>query len=317
MKNILELGAIGDGIFDNTIIINLALQNYNAIYIPSGHFRITQPLVIPYTRQIEGDGYSSMVDYQGTNFQDIIKIENSPAGGRISRIQLLSSNLSARHSIHIEMSEGKYVNRHIIEQCWLHGYGGGAGIGLTNPNLNGYFCSQIRDNTIIGGGIQLDNCGDSVGVTGNLITGPGPGIELTFVPGAANSWIRDNNITAQGRAISLGNAAQNIEIRGNQIEHTVADPQVDYIVSIRGGVNRNSNVEFVGNNVNGMLPTTVTLAGVEVANLDYILIERNKFTGVPYGVHTRTSSKFITYGCNNVYNGGITNLNNGKNIKYL
>ena len=44
--NLKSLGAVGDGIADDTDILEKAIANYPNIYLPSGHYRVTRPVIL-------------------------------------------------------------------------------------------------------------------------------------------------------------------------------------------------------------------------------------------------------------------------------
>jgi sugar lactone lactonase YvrE len=44
--NIKSLGAVGNGVADDTEILKKAIANYTSIYLPSGHYRVTEPIIL-------------------------------------------------------------------------------------------------------------------------------------------------------------------------------------------------------------------------------------------------------------------------------
>ena len=57
--NIKELGAIGDGIADDTEVLEQAISVYRTIYFPTGHYRITRPLFLKDSTNLVGLNPSS------------------------------------------------------------------------------------------------------------------------------------------------------------------------------------------------------------------------------------------------------------------
>jgi len=51
--NLKSLGAKGDGFHDDTEVIKQAIKQYSTIYLPSGHYRVTEPIIMqPYTHLV-------------------------------------------------------------------------------------------------------------------------------------------------------------------------------------------------------------------------------------------------------------------------
>ncbi|MDU1890525.1 MAG: glycosyl hydrolase family 28-related protein [Dysgonomonas sp.] len=44
--NLKTLGAVGDGITDDTEVLKKAIEKYSTIYLPSGHYRVTEPIIL-------------------------------------------------------------------------------------------------------------------------------------------------------------------------------------------------------------------------------------------------------------------------------
>ncbi|PXV58947.1 sugar lactone lactonase YvrE [Dysgonomonas alginatilytica] len=44
--NLKSLGAVGDGVTDDTEVLKKAIANHKTIYLPSGHYRVTEPIVL-------------------------------------------------------------------------------------------------------------------------------------------------------------------------------------------------------------------------------------------------------------------------------
>lgn len=81
--NVIDFGAVGDGITDDTIAFQNAIDNLNAkystLYIPRGRYLITSPLIIELKNDItiygdsKGD-YGTVIDYKNTTIEYCFKI---------------------------------------------------------------------------------------------------------------------------------------------------------------------------------------------------------------------------------------------------
>lgn len=68
--NVKQLGAYGDGVHDDTTILQYAINNYNDVFIPEGNYLISSELTPKSATTIRGVGYKSHIqisyDYSGT-----------------------------------------------------------------------------------------------------------------------------------------------------------------------------------------------------------------------------------------------------------
>lgn len=77
--NIKDLGAVGDGIADDTAAIQAAFNSdIHGIYIPSGTYKITSQLTLNKQKRIFGDGASSIINTDGIT-SDIYAIKVQPS----------------------------------------------------------------------------------------------------------------------------------------------------------------------------------------------------------------------------------------------
>lgn len=66
-----DYGAYGDGIVDDTVAINTALQENNAVFLPPGTYRTTAPVVVPYGRMLFGAGDVSVIQARDFPYDEI------------------------------------------------------------------------------------------------------------------------------------------------------------------------------------------------------------------------------------------------------
>src|SRR6185436_8932645 len=106
-----------------------------------------------------------------------------------------------------------------------------------------------------------------------------------FQPGAFNTIIRENNITANKRSIYIGAFALNVYIEDNQIEHagaTIVSNAIEIHGAIGDGVigplgyDIQGNLTFTGNNLSAYF-TTVTQALLYVTKCTNLKIDKNWF----------------------------------------
>lgn len=74
MKDIIsvkDFGAVGDGMADDTLAINLALAAYDSIYLPRGIYRITSPIVLRQNQRMTGEGQTTIIRAQSAGFNAI------------------------------------------------------------------------------------------------------------------------------------------------------------------------------------------------------------------------------------------------------
>ena len=66
VKSVKDYGAVGDGITDDTVAFNLAMQSNEAkIYIPSGTYLVSGQVEVKNAKEIFGDGVTSVVKLKG------------------------------------------------------------------------------------------------------------------------------------------------------------------------------------------------------------------------------------------------------------
>lgn len=66
-----DYGAYGDGIVDDTVAINTALEEHQAVFLPPGIYRTTAPIVMKYGRRLFGAGDASVIQAREFPYNDI------------------------------------------------------------------------------------------------------------------------------------------------------------------------------------------------------------------------------------------------------
>jgi len=160
--SIKDFGAVGDGLTNDTIAIQNALQNHDSVYIPSGEYLITGTISLTARKSLIGAGQSSVLKCSDQSFNAIEVIEDHCAlhnfrieGGDIgiklygvsrpvvqtsvSDITIVAPNIGVQLDGFNNLNFPCYWNnfdRVLVEQFQLHGfhlYRSGAG---DTPNAN-------------------------------------------------------------------------------------------------------------------------------------------------------------------------------------
>jgi hypothetical protein len=153
---------------DNTNAINKAVQDAfgnggGVVYIPSGTWRFSGTLNLPFSVSIVGDGQSSQLLYQGGTvailWQDPTAGNAQPPRfpGQIADLLLTSNNPLSQIGIKFVDVYGGYMNRIIITSALDIGGFSTAGVVMVSVNVNTAFShlNQCTIHNVSGDGIQL------------------------------------------------------------------------------------------------------------------------------------------------------------------
>ncbi len=193
MFDIKSYGAEGDGLTDDTKAIQDAINDLDGngggqIYIPTGEFKVTETLVVRYSKNIEivGNGLSSQIawSFDGTLFRWDVSAEwTSIRNFKVSpKVKMDTSSWAFDFTQGCERST---IFDHVIIQDL--GYAVGSGIRMANNRaLTNVDTVAIRDcfiGVVIGTGISL-GAGSQIDIRGGRIIGDGAtnqsvGIHLT------------------------------------------------------------------------------------------------------------------------------------------
>lgn len=217
---------------------------------------------------------------QPAGASDLTMIENVYLGSPVTGTR------AGRYGIYIDTTgTSSNIGELIIERCYiLKGQAGtGPFIGAAiyhanNPTNNpsgGLYLARIRDNRVLGGGISLNQSGDSITIQGNIITGTNSGIYAALVSGAGQLMIAQNNISAAFASITVDSGTR-VTIRDNELE-PVASAYSGPIVWIKGSVAQVYDIEVSGNEFTAVPSTTITTA-LQLSNTTAGIVRDNVFS---------------------------------------
>lgn len=116
--NVLDFGAVGDGTTDDTVAIQAALDAAEAVYFPSGTYKVTGTLDIstPNRQYIYGDGRTSIISYNATtNGAPLFTIGVNRDNIIFERLDFVNNNSGAKNDI-----SAFVVNGTTNTVRWLH-----------------------------------------------------------------------------------------------------------------------------------------------------------------------------------------------------
>lgn len=133
--NVLDMGAVGDGVTDDTLAIQAVIDSIpssgGTIYFPAGTYIITSALVIKSGINIVGDGPRASIIHQNTAAEncftgvDIIHLN-------ISNIKLEGPNAGTGRGISLTRSLNAATNYIVLTNLYIRAFGA-AGIWISNP----------------------------------------------------------------------------------------------------------------------------------------------------------------------------------------
>lgn len=252
--NVKDFGATGDGVTDDTLAIQAAIDYLSpfggTLYIPRGTYIVSDAnadnscLVITAPIQVLGDGpfYTSIqpaasvggavntiLVYPNVNFDQTLmsfrklSLGNLTNGTRQGNIGIFCVTILA----------GQNLPKFTVEECAIQ-QGGGYAIRHLNDyltNVNGGMYAAYFNNNTLKGGIQLENSGDSIVISNNVMSGTGTGVHAALTSGASLLSILDNNITTTNSAIVILSGAR-VHILRNNIEHFTVGANSNAVIDI-------------------------------------------------------------------------------------
>lgn len=285
--SVLDFGAAGDGVTDDTVAIQNAINATaygGTLHIPAGSYLVSASLeVINKPIRIVGDGFMSTyilasASIPGTD--DVLVFNGdsiSPAaieGYYLSDISIKPQlGTPARHGLNLGNGIGVGINRATVERVKISGFGSYA---IRN---NGAFSSTIQNCFIEG--ILFDSCTDNQNVLNNTIFGVFWGVYINAVVGTNMFNIKDNVIVSElggVYAVDVGT----LTIADNQFETQAitTDPESSMIV-LKGTSRQIYNTQIHGNNFN--VNPAYMIYTVRLYNTLDVSIYGNSFSGgLPY-----------------------------------
>jgi len=222
-NNIVSLGAKGDGLTDNSTILQSAINAGYAVMIPEGTFNFAGTLTLKKDSIIVGVGKRSILRYTGTGVA-----MREPVGSY----------------------QGGYDNLKLMNFTLTTGSASQTGIELTNNyqvTINGVYIDGngvgFRTSGIhIIGGTPATNSAIIRITDGEIWFCVGDGIRISGPGGAAAIWVERNHISGNGQGVRqvLPDGAwpsTNFQINNNVIEGNIngaVEAQVLYASSITG-----------------------------------------------------------------------------------
>jgi hypothetical protein len=180
--NVKDFGAVGDGVTDDTLAINRAIQQiYSAVYLdsstkirrtinfPAGNYAVTDTILIPPYAKLVGDGRDNTIFTSSNATAPIFKTVDSQYNGAgatkpksvvIADMQLASNVAGATTLFQVDsIANGKFVNMKFIGTA-----------GATN---NLVFITDSISNVR---NVTFDNCTFNTGVSGINVAVSGTGV---------------------------------------------------------------------------------------------------------------------------------------------
>ena len=236
-----DFGAVGNGVADDTIAIQTALNSASArsVFIPAGVYNVTS-LTMPDGASLVGEGsYSSVLRETNASVTTILAgISNT-----IKDLKFISS-VTRTNSIYINISG----NGCLVEKCEFDNYYIGVSVGaIADPitvNARVFDCAFRSSNTTLGSGAiqylhysnaQVANCV----ITGTTVSSIQPTFGIRFQNGDT-AFVTDCNVTVHGKALLVDTPAGL-----NCFALTIVSSIFDSAHQISGGV-AVSNAEIGG-----------------------------------------------------------------------
>lgn len=131
--NVLDFGAVGDGVADDTAAIIAALSSANSVYVPSGDYKVTSTIQIPSGKFFYGDGYTSRL-VASSVVGPVVKIGtgSNPAPVRVT-VSGFNISGTATSGLEVNLATGLVVNNislvgltatrgFVLKQTWASSY---------------------------------------------------------------------------------------------------------------------------------------------------------------------------------------------------
>jgi hypothetical protein len=182
--NVLDFGAVGDGVADDTDKIQNAFNAGKYIYIPSGTYLVTKTKLEALTDfGLKPQNGSTIVFSKGATIklESGVDVRHIIAGINVNNVELVSCNIDGNNSFcngigfsgatNFRVTGGLIKNIKSVAQSITSTVGLGGGRAITFQ----YNCSNI-----VIDGVQFENCYTAVDATGK-ITGPSKSIVVSNI----------------------------------------------------------------------------------------------------------------------------------------
>jgi hypothetical protein len=249
-----DFGAVGDGTTNDTAAIQAAIDALSplggTLYFPKGTYIVSDAnadnacLTVTAPIQFLGAGafYTSIqpaASVAGTVNTILVNPNASYDQTLMSFKNLSLGNLSngtraGNHGIYcITLNAGQNLPKFTVENCAIQQGSGFAIYHLNDPvgNANGGMYAAYINNNTLKGGIKLENSGDSIVISNNILSGTGTGVSAALVSGASLLSILDNNITTTNSAVIIVGAMR-VHMLRNNIEHFTTGANSSAVIDI-------------------------------------------------------------------------------------
>ncbi|HKX29244.1 MAG TPA: glycosyl hydrolase family 28-related protein [Blastocatellia bacterium] len=301
-RNIVSLGAKGNGTTDNSAVLQQAINAGFAVMVPEGTFNFSSTLTLKKDSIIVGVGKKSILRYTGTGVALREPVGSYQGGYDNLKLMNFTLTTSSASQTGIELTNNYQVT---INGLYIDGGGGGfrtagihiiGGTAATNSAI-----IRITDGEIwfcVGDGIRVSGPGGAAGlwIERNHITGNGLGVNQVLPSGAfpsTNFQIRNNVIEGNLNGAIQAEVLYASSITGNYFENI--DNSVAVLVRIAnngfaqgvtitenlfGGKNAPYNIDMNGPaDVTGVIANNVfagaSISAVRINTARGVVIENN------------------------------------------
>lgn len=249
-----DFGAFANGVNDDTLAIQRAVNASESVFFPAGTYRITSAVSVPSNRLLFGEGLASVIRYEGTTasvgafYCDSGSAVSYVDGVTICDLKFVGQVVALGFNEFIHLLSLNGVRNCVVERCWFEGFRGdgvyiGSGLNdaLTPNPLTERHNVNVTVQNCYFDGINKDNRNgvsviDGLGITiqDNFFTRtsrtsmPGP---IDIEPDLGLVYVRTGN-TSNGSAVVSGlssttNLAAGMSVRASTVPSGVTIASVN------------------------------------------------------------------------------------------
>ena len=328
--SVLDFGADPTGTNDSTTAIQNAINSLGALggslYFPTGTYLVSDVtssgncLTVTCPIHIYGDGafYTSIKPASGVagtvnTIQFSPNISYAEDLTIVERIFIGNPSTGTRqgqYGIYLNtLASGQNLPKFTVRDCVI-GQGGAYGIYHNNNatnNVNGGMYCALFTNNEIKGGIYLNNSGDSIVISNNILSGTGTGVYANLVAGASELSILDNNITTNQSSIIVY-SGRRVNILRNNCEHSTTGSNSNAVFDINSVGETLIEGTICGNLISSFGSSDAN-KGINLNAANGTLIQDNVIlrgiSGSFTGIYVGSSSVNVRIGGNS-YDSGVT-----------
>jgi hypothetical protein len=258
IKNVKDFGAAGDGVTDDTVAIQNAVNwtsgaNRGTIYFPCGRYLVSQPITFNYNGNLDicfrGESSGSFIvgNVNGYIFDRALATPNNTTGARIFEKLAIQNGNGAPNTgaIRVGSSQGVY-----IRDCILRGYQC-----VTTEDSVGSSSQNVLLQNVIFNGAQLSGCG------GVVVGGSGAMLGCRFVSCDVAVRMYGNGFNISGNRIERCNTAYllGLDSGGNNVGASG--------FSLTGGTTEGNwiSIDF-GGSCSGFVISSFSMLGHDLTN---------------------------------------------------